>query len=104
MSRNIVKIYDNEFFVCKNCFDLIVFGKEAEDVIYYHYGADKCDEIINHTYASYDKMTNFEHEGVEYHLRFAHDNDDKYVEFSKKPCDCCNSLLHGARYCLSFYE
>lgn len=104
MPRKIIKKYEDDFMVCKDCLDLIVFGAAGEDVLMFTYQHGGAEELIEHIYASYDKMRTVQIDGKDHHLEFATVNDDKYLEFSKKRCDCCNRNLAGERHCLEFYE
>lgn len=91
-----IRILDDEFMVCGDCVQPIVYGDYS--ALDYHYNTLDSEK-------RYREIC----EGIERNCKNGFcsieiGDNEKNVEFSKRSCDCCGSELHGHRTHFVIYE
>ena len=83
------------FEVCKDCYDMITSEDTSiEDVFIHHYGEE--EGIVRATFVGIS-VTVIEKAG-----KFWQEIPELLNSFSKNPCHCCKSNLHGERFFMIF--
>ena len=72
--------------VCQDCLEATLSESFGDYIQYYEISDQQVEALISAS----EKMT----EGFDVFI----DNPDGFVEFSKNPCQCCGSKLHGSRH------
>ncbi len=81
-----VQVLDKSFMVCDDCVQVIANGDYTG--LDYHYDSDEADRRMIE---------------INRGLRIAGGHvimgdTDKDLEWSRKPCDCCDAIPHGRRF------
>ena len=89
---NLVRI----FYFCRDCYDVVMSEDDSIiDVFEYNYGENGQE----YYQLSLDKIAE-----IEKNSPFFTEIPELRIEFSKSPCDCCKSNLHGERFFVVFKE
>jgi len=87
-----VTVIQDDLWLCSGCLQAAVNDDYTE--LDYHYGTEESKKRMEEIQVGLSRLGS----GLIMDSRELKANDNGYREFSRLPCDCCGSRLHGARF------